>query len=224
MDVCSILLVCSSHDGQVSHARSLISLLDACACRQVHDRMTEQVYLEPLRSFATSVTPGPVFTIPVLEKGRAALEQINEELGLAFDEQDLVYYIRMFQDEMKRDPTNVELFDIAQSNSEHRCLPYSYPLGLEEHSMQKGPTLHCAASNQTTAFKCMAAYDCYSWSCGAPPHCCVASVLNTALCLGPEHAENLRNTSRSLASCFIWHVQRTSRQMMSRGYCGRSRT
>ncbi len=87
---------------------------------QVHDRMTEQVYLEPLRSFATSVTPGPVFTIPVLEKGRAALEQINEELGLAFDEQDLVYYTRMFQEEMKRDPTNVELFDIAQSNSEHR--------------------------------------------------------------------------------------------------------
>ncbi|BDA47656.1 Phosphoribosylformylglycinamidine synthase [Coccomyxa sp. Obi] len=85
----------------------------------VHDRMTEQVYLEPLRSFATSVTPGPVFTIPVLEKGRAALEQINEELGLAFDEQDLVYYTRMFQEDMKRDPTNVELFDIAQSNSEH---------------------------------------------------------------------------------------------------------
>ncbi len=88
---------------------------------QVHDRMTEQVYLEPLRSFTTSVTPGPVFTIPVLEKGRAALEAINEELGLAFDEQDLAYYTRMFQDEMKRDPTNVELFDIAQSNSEHRC-------------------------------------------------------------------------------------------------------
>lgn len=127
-----------------------ICLLDACACRQAHDRMTEQVYLEPLRSFATSVTPGPVFTIPVLEKGRAALEQINEELGLAFDEQDLVYYNRMFQDEMKRDPTNVELFDIAQSNSEHRCVPYCYPLGLEERSMQKGPTLPCAALKQTT--------------------------------------------------------------------------
>ena len=35
--------------------------------------------------------------------------------------QDLVFYTRMFQDEMKRDPTNVELFDMAQSNSEHRC-------------------------------------------------------------------------------------------------------
>ena len=37
--------------------------------------------------------------------------------------QDLVYYTRMFTEDMKRDPTNVELFDIAQSNSEHRCAP-----------------------------------------------------------------------------------------------------
>lgn len=39
-------------------------------------------------------------------------------MGLAFDEWDLDYYTKLFQD-MGRDPTNVELFDIAQSNSEH---------------------------------------------------------------------------------------------------------
>ena len=39
--------------------------------------------------------------------------------------QDLVYYTRMFTEDMKRDPTNVELFDIAQSNSEHRRGPGS---------------------------------------------------------------------------------------------------
>ncbi len=39
-------------------------------------------------------------------------------MGLAFDEWDLDYYTHMFTD-MGRDPTNVELFDIAQSNSEH---------------------------------------------------------------------------------------------------------
>jgi hypothetical protein len=54
---------------------------------QVHDRMTEQVYVESLKSFVSPVTPGPVFTVPVLEQGRRALEEINEELGLAFDEQ-----------------------------------------------------------------------------------------------------------------------------------------
>ena len=31
----------------------------------------------------------------------------------------LQYYTRLFRDEIGRDPTNVELFDIAQSNSEH---------------------------------------------------------------------------------------------------------
>ena len=56
-------------------------------CMQVHDRMTEQVYLEPLKSFKSQVMPSPVFTVPVLEQGRRALEDINEELGLAFDEQ-----------------------------------------------------------------------------------------------------------------------------------------
>ncbi len=40
-------------------------------------------------------------------------------MGLAFDEWDLEYYTNMFTNDLKRDPTNVELFDIAQSNSEH---------------------------------------------------------------------------------------------------------
>jgi len=85
----------------------------------VHDRMTEQVYEHSLTSFATDVVPAPVITIPVVAEGRAALERVNGEMGLAFDEWDLDYYTAMFKDELKRDPTNVELFDIAQSNSEH---------------------------------------------------------------------------------------------------------
>ncbi|KAK9837421.1 hypothetical protein WJX81_001177 [Elliptochloris bilobata] len=97
-----------------------LSKAEAAACAAlVHDRMTEEVYSQPLRSFRSAARPAPVFTVPVLERGRAALEEINAELGLAFDEQDLVYYTRMFVEDMKRDPTNVELFDIAQSNSEH---------------------------------------------------------------------------------------------------------
>lgn len=53
----------------------------------MHDRMTEEVYAEPLRSFRSAARPAAVYTIPVLERGRAALEEINAELGLAFDEQ-----------------------------------------------------------------------------------------------------------------------------------------
>ena len=57
--------------------------------------------------------------IPVLEEGRAALEKINSELGLAFDDWDLDYYTELFRERMGRNPTDVECFDIAQSNSEH---------------------------------------------------------------------------------------------------------
>ncbi|KAF3668396.1 Phosphoribosylformylglycinamidine synthase [Capsicum annuum] len=85
----------------------------------VHDRMTECVYVEKLSSFKTSIVPEEVQYIPIMEKGRKALEEINEKMGLAFDEQDLKYYTKLFRDDIKRNPTNVELFDIAQSNSEH---------------------------------------------------------------------------------------------------------
>lgn len=85
----------------------------------VHDRMTECVYTQKLTSFETSVVPEEVRHIPVMENGRKALEDINQEMGLAFDEQDLQYYTRLFREEIKRNPTTVELFDIAQSNSEH---------------------------------------------------------------------------------------------------------
>lgn len=84
----------------------------------VHDRMTECRYPEPLSGFTTGVEPRPVTVVRVLEEGRAALEAINAELGLAFDDWDLDYYTELFT-RMGRNPTDVECFDIAQSNSEH---------------------------------------------------------------------------------------------------------
>ncbi|MBT3606101.1 MAG: phosphoribosylformylglycinamidine synthase [Candidatus Latescibacteria bacterium] len=85
----------------------------------VHDRMTECPYPEPLTTFETGVAPEPTYEIPLIEEGRAALERINREMGLAFDDWDLDYYTDLFLDQIKRNPTNVECFDIAQSNSEH---------------------------------------------------------------------------------------------------------
>ncbi|XP_030241887.1 phosphoribosylformylglycinamidine synthase isoform X2 [Drosophila navojoa] len=57
--------------------------------------------------------------VPILAEGRTALERINQELGLAFTDYDLDYYYDLFGNILKRDPTTVELFDCAQSNSEH---------------------------------------------------------------------------------------------------------
>ncbi|KQJ97072.1 probable phosphoribosylformylglycinamidine synthase, chloroplastic/mitochondrial isoform X2 [Brachypodium distachyon] len=85
----------------------------------IHDRMTECVYPSKLTSFRSDVVPEPVSVIPVIERGREALEEINIRMGLAFDEQDIKYYTHLFRDDIKRNPTTVELFDIAQSNSEH---------------------------------------------------------------------------------------------------------
>eukprot|EP00210_Caulerpa_lentillifera_P008256 g7879.t1 len=81
--------------------------------------MTEQVYEEPLESMDSNLAPAPVMEVPLLTQGRPALETINKEMGLAFDDWDLDYYTKLFIEDMRRNPTNVELFDIAQSNSEH---------------------------------------------------------------------------------------------------------
>ncbi len=85
----------------------------------VHDRMTETPYPGPLQNFEHGISPAPVRMVPVLAEGRVALERVNRELGLAFDDWDLDYYTRLFRDQVGRDPADVELFDIAQSNSEH---------------------------------------------------------------------------------------------------------
>jgi phosphoribosylformylglycinamidine synthase len=85
----------------------------------VHDRMTERPYVSPLVSFEHGARPEPVQTVPVLERGRSALEELNDSMGLAFDDWDLDFYTRLFRDKIGRNPTTVECFDVAQSNSEH---------------------------------------------------------------------------------------------------------
>jgi phosphoribosylformylglycinamidine synthase len=85
----------------------------------VHDHMTECPYPTPLESFDSGVTPQPIATIPLMAGGREALAQVNRDMGLAFDDWDLDHYTGLFRDRLRRDPTTAELFDIAQSNSEH---------------------------------------------------------------------------------------------------------
>lgn len=89
----------------------------------LYDRMTECRYtLEniPKRSFNEKlVKKENIKEIDVLKRGEDALKEINDELGLAFDEADYKYYTNLFKNLLKRNPTNVECFDLAQSNSEH---------------------------------------------------------------------------------------------------------
>jgi phosphoribosylformylglycinamidine synthase len=46
----------------------------------IHDRMTECLYLEPLKDFSHGIKPQPVKIIPVLEEGKEALEKINGKI------------------------------------------------------------------------------------------------------------------------------------------------
>ena len=84
-----------------------------------HDRMTECSYPSSLESFETGLVPEPVVTVPLIEKGPEALQAINRELGLGMDAWDLSFYHDLFAGKFRRNPTNVECFQLAQANSEH---------------------------------------------------------------------------------------------------------
>ncbi|XP_033223170.1 phosphoribosylformylglycinamidine synthase-like [Belonocnema kinseyi] len=85
----------------------------------LHDRMTECRYLSPIETFDHGFRPEEWFEVDVMTKGRKALEDVNSKLGLAFDNWDLDFYTDLFRSKLKRNPTSVECFDLAQSNSEH---------------------------------------------------------------------------------------------------------
>jgi phosphoribosylformylglycinamidine synthase len=80
--------------------------LDNAAARSaiksmLHDRMTQQEYTSPLMSLdsagAQQQAQQPVRTIAILKEGRVALERLNAEMGLGFDDFDLDYYTQLFK-------------------------------------------------------------------------------------------------------------------------------
>ncbi|MEW6001795.1 MAG: phosphoribosylformylglycinamidine synthase [Nitrospirota bacterium] len=85
----------------------------------IHDRMTECPYPEKLTTFETGIKPEPVYIVPLIEEGKEALRKINTEMGLGLDDWDIDYYYNLFVNNIGRNPTNVECFDLGQSNSEH---------------------------------------------------------------------------------------------------------
>jgi len=87
--------------------------------RANHDRMTECLYREPLKSFKTGTEPEKLYDIPLMEKGLSALKEINESMGLGLDSWDIDFYYDLFVNRIGRDPTNVECFQLSQANSEH---------------------------------------------------------------------------------------------------------
>lgn len=84
----------------------------------LRDRMTEMRYRQPLTSFETGLVPQPLEVIPLADLGLPALQSFNLAYGCSWDTSDLSLIASIYG-RLGRDPTDVELFQIAQANSEH---------------------------------------------------------------------------------------------------------
>ncbi|CAL2037441.1 unnamed protein product [Caenorhabditis brenneri] len=82
------------------------------------DKMTEEVYGDDVKFDDMSHSIEKVFIVDVLGS-KDNLIKANEELGLALDQSDIDFYYDFFVNKVKKNPTDVELFDLAQSDSEH---------------------------------------------------------------------------------------------------------
>ena len=79
---------------------------------EIYDKMTECVYNEfneRVRNYAKNQD----YYLPIEN-----LHKYNQRYHYGFDKYDIAYYKKLFN-KYQRNPTNVELFDLAQSNSEH---------------------------------------------------------------------------------------------------------
>lgn len=89
----------------------------------LHDRMTEHISVHPpnLDAMFAQQPPAPLQRVRLLgtEKPSAVLEEANIKLGLALDSSEMEYLLDAYTNQLRRDPTDVELFMFAQVNSEH---------------------------------------------------------------------------------------------------------
>ncbi len=84
----------------------------------IHDRMTEIVLSDINQVDFSQASMRPLRTINILDDGKQALILANQEQGLALSEDEIDYLYDSFN-ELKRNPTDVELMMFAQANSEH---------------------------------------------------------------------------------------------------------
>jgi phosphoribosylformylglycinamidine synthase len=83
------------------------------------DRMREAIYEEIPETLLHSFLPEPTEIIDFIGGGVKEFERFNKANGLGMDSFDIQYYLTLFVDVYKRNPTSVELFKIAQLNSSH---------------------------------------------------------------------------------------------------------
>lgn len=76
----------------------------------------QTVYNEPITSFESGRKVEQVQIIPLIENGISAFNDVD---GLSFSDNDKSFYYDLFVNNYKRNPTDVELFDLLNFNCEH---------------------------------------------------------------------------------------------------------
>tara|TARA_R110002051_G_scaffold941_2_gene4611 strand:+ start:6565 stop:10635 length:4071 start_codon:yes stop_codon:yes gene_type:complete len=114
------LTVDGKADGDVSKSQ-LSETLPVDAEQLLFDKMTQSlVYdLAAVNHLFDDGQPASLNHIDVIGQGQAALESANTEFGFALSSEDIDYLMNAYVNELKRNPTDVELMMFAQANSEH---------------------------------------------------------------------------------------------------------
>ncbi|MBF7682044.1 phosphoribosylformylglycinamidine synthase [Acinetobacter sp. B5B] len=86
----------------------------------LHDRMTEHVFdhIDDAKALFTDTPPKPLNTIDILNQGKVALVEANQNFGFALSDEEIDYLVEAFT-QLQRNPNDIELMMFAQANSEH---------------------------------------------------------------------------------------------------------
>ena len=112
------LTIDAKADGELSATNNK---LPKAAEQLLFDRMTQSlVYdLNDVNKLFDDEQPASLNRIDVIGQGQSALEAANKEFGFALSSEDIDYLMNAYVNELKRNPTDVELMMFAQANSEH---------------------------------------------------------------------------------------------------------
>ncbi len=84
-----------------------------------YDRMTESVYTALPKTLIPLFHVEKTFDVDLIHGGIDMFKEVNKQYGMGMDEFDMNYYYNLFVSDYKRNPTIVELMQVAQGNSSH---------------------------------------------------------------------------------------------------------
>ena len=103
-----------------SFEHKLPTELESTFVETFSDGMTEQRYREPRTSLRETIPVQKPSLVHLLEKNYVqVLTKVSRQEGFGWDESDVLFIGNLFLHVLKRNPTDIELHQLAQANSEH---------------------------------------------------------------------------------------------------------